>query len=162
MRFLERFADEIFATWPDARVIHMVRRASDWVVARSRRRPGGVGAQMREWAESAGLAVDNTDRYPDGYRVIQFESLQADPGATLAEVGAFIGEEVNEGMVDVLTGALGSTSASGLGGIAGRYVDGRVSRMLDELGYPPRHPAPNGLGVMAARMWFGPLGEISH
>lgn len=91
----ERYADPIFAVYPSARIIHMIRDPRDryasahtrWKVSR-----GGAGAATAMWLWSAGLARHNQTRYPDRYMVVRYETLAAQPEATLREICAFIGE----------------------------------------------------------------------
>ncbi len=91
----ERYADQIFAAYPNARILHMIRDPRDryasaltrWKVSR-----GGVGAGTALWLSSIGLARRNHRRYPDRYMILRYETLASQPEATLGEVCAFIGE----------------------------------------------------------------------
>ncbi len=116
----ERYIDDVFAVYPNARVIHMIRDPRDryasfrtgllsgtWLLrlgnnpgnrndpARIRRRygRGGVGAATAKWLASSALAKRNQRRYPDRYKVLCYENLVTHPEETLREVCAFIGEE---------------------------------------------------------------------
>lgn len=93
--FVERFADPIFESYPEARMIHMIRDPRDlWTAAmqHSRFRKGKVGWSTARWLHSAALARQNQARYARRYKVVQYERLMADPEETLREVCAFLGE----------------------------------------------------------------------
>jgi hypothetical protein len=91
----ERHADEIFAAYPTARILHMMRDPRDryasararWKVSR-----GGAGAAAAMWLWSARLAHRNQARHPDRYLVLRYESLASQPEETLRQICAFIGE----------------------------------------------------------------------
>lgn len=92
----ERYADAIFAAFPEARILHMVRDPRDryssaltrWKVSR-----GGVGAGSAIWLSSIKLAQQNQEKYPDQYKIIRYETLVNQPEETMREICAFIGEE---------------------------------------------------------------------
>jgi hypothetical protein len=102
--FIERFADPIFETFPSARMIHMVRdpRSRAGEAATERRRPGSVGWETARWLRSAELAQRNAARYPDGYRVIRYESLADEPVDTLRQLCGFLDERYLPAMGDAL------------------------------------------------------------
>lgn len=92
----ERYADEIFAAYPDARILHMMRDPRDRyasVIKRWKVRRGGIGAGTAMWIESARMAQENQQQYPDRYKVVRYETLVSDPEETMQEICAFIGEE---------------------------------------------------------------------
>lgn len=100
----ERYADEIMAAYPGARIIHLMRDPRDrfasslarWKVMR-----GGVGAGAAMWRNSSRLAERNHRRYPDRYLILRYEDLAARPEQTLREVCAFIGEEYSPAMLSM-------------------------------------------------------------
>jgi hypothetical protein len=103
--FVERFADPIFASYPSARMIHMIRdpRAPVDPGARiRRRRRGSLGWSTARWRHSAELAERNGTAYPDRYRVVRYEQLASRPEETVREVCAFLDEEY----VNLLTEAI--------------------------------------------------------
>ena len=151
MAFLEQFAEPIFDTWPEARMIHMVRLPGEWIPGAAQRKPGGVGSELTHWTTSAQLAVSNRAHHASRYLIVQYEELMADPTAILKAVGAFINEDVNQGMVDVLTGALPDPTSTGLGPAARRFIDDRSRSLLAALDYPsPPIARPQKL----ANLWF--------
>lgn len=156
---LEVFAEPIFATWPEARMIHMVRHPVDWVASGSQRLPGGVGRELARWSGSARLALYNSSRFGDRYLIIQFEALLSEPIPTLQDVTAFIGEETNFGMGQTLLAALPTEAPSSrLLPAARRFVEGASASLLGSLGYPPPEPGESTGGVMTrllAYLWFG-------
>jgi len=100
----ERYADEIMAAYPGARIIHMVRDPRDrfasslarWKVMR-----GGVGAGAAMWLSSARLAERNQARYPEQYLIVRYEDLAAQTVTTLQNICAFIGEEYSPAMLSM-------------------------------------------------------------
>lgn len=98
----ERYADPIFAAYPHARILHMIRDPRDryassltrWKVKR-----GGIGAGTAMWLDSANLALSNRQRHPNQYRIVRYETLVRRPEETLQEICAFIGEEYSDVML---------------------------------------------------------------
>jgi hypothetical protein len=93
--FIELRADEIFAAYPEARIIHMLRDPRDRYEAmlhKSHRR-GGLGVATARWCDSARLALRNRVKYPGRYQVVRYEAMVTDPQATLFETCAFLDEE---------------------------------------------------------------------
>ncbi len=91
----ERYADRVFAEFPDARVLQMMRDPRDrYASARKRfnQDTPKVGAFTARWLLAARNGRRNLERYPDNYRVVRYESLATDPENTLREVCDFIGE----------------------------------------------------------------------
>jgi hypothetical protein len=90
----EHFADRIFAEFPHASVIHMVRDPRDRY-ASVRRRNGQdlsrVGAATARWLDSARAARRNMRRHPGRYHVVRYEDLVCDPLRTARKVCAAIG-----------------------------------------------------------------------
>lgn len=92
----ERYAEPIFAAYPGAKILHMMRDPRDRfasVMARWKFRRGGVGAGIAMWLSSANLAEENRQRYPNQYKIIRYETLATKPEETLREICAFIHEE---------------------------------------------------------------------
>lgn len=98
----ERYADPIFAAYPYARILHMIRDPRDryasawtrWQVSR-----GGIGAGTAIWLDSVALAKRNQQQYPNRYRIVRYETLAEKPEETLREICAFIGEPYSEAML---------------------------------------------------------------
>lgn len=100
----ERYAEPIFESYPQARIIHMIRDPRDRFassLARWKVRRGGVGAGSAEWLASARLALHNQRRYPDRYKVIRYESIATNPDETIREVCDFIGEPFTPEMLNM-------------------------------------------------------------
>lgn len=97
----ERYADPIFAAYPGARILHMIRDPRDRyasVLKRWGERRGRVGAGTAMWLASVELAKQNHVRYPDQYMIVRYETLASRPTETLREICAFIDEEYVPGM----------------------------------------------------------------
>ncbi len=92
----EHFAEPVFAAYPGARILHMIRDPRDRyasVLARWKSRRGGVGAGTAMWLSSVSLAQVNRQRYPHQYKIIRYETLATKPEETLREICAFIDED---------------------------------------------------------------------
>jgi len=89
----EQYAPEIFAAFPDARMVHVLRDPRDRFASQKHHRNesrGGVGAGAALWRWSERLAVANGRRFGDRYRVIRYEDLVTDEEAVLEDVGRFL------------------------------------------------------------------------
>lgn len=89
----ERYADQIFESYPDAHILHMMRDPRDRfasVIVRWKTRRGGVGAGIAEWRTSADLAARNAAAYPDRYRVVRYEDLVRRPDEEVESICDFI------------------------------------------------------------------------
>jgi hypothetical protein len=94
---VEAYADPIFDAFPSARFIHMVGDPPRTV--RRKRAPGASGWAVGKWLTSMELAERNARQHGDGYLVVRHEGLLADEEATLRDVCAFLGEEVEPSML---------------------------------------------------------------
>lgn len=95
---VEQYADPIFAAYPTARMIHMVRDPRTRYGAISRRgraRLGKVGIETARWLDSIRLGEANQRRYPACYRLVRYETLLDQPTETLTALCRFLGEEVD-------------------------------------------------------------------
>ncbi len=120
----ERYADAIFAGYPDARILHMIRDPRDRyasVQTRWQSRFGGTGAGMAEWLSSAKLAKINTERYRDQYMVVRYEELATDPEAVVRTICEFIGESYDPAML-TMDGAAGFRDQGGNSSYGARPV----------------------------------------
>ncbi len=126
--YTERYLDDVFAVYPTAKVIHMVRDPRDrYASARKRWSSGrgGVGVGTAKWLASVRWANLNQQRYPSQYMVVRYETLAAHPEETLREVCAFIGEEYSPAMLS-MDGARGFRETGGNSSY-GRREAGRIS-----------------------------------
>jgi len=156
----ERYTERIFAAYPDARILHMMRDPRDRfasVIARWKVRRGGVGAGVAEWRTSARLATRNAAAYQGGYRIVRYEDLARDPEQELREICTFIDAEYHPSMLD-MEGApefrrqgsnssygprrVGSISTDSIGRYASvlsadeiRFIDRRLGSHMTGFGY---------------------------
>jgi len=107
---VERFAEIIFAAYPEAKMIHMVRDPRDRYAAalddmlrgKTARRPGWkAGWSVARWQYSARLAERNRRSFPDRYLVLRYEALLQDPARTLTAVCQFLGETFDPCMLEL-------------------------------------------------------------
>ncbi len=106
-RLLECYADPVFAAYPSARMLHMIRDPRDRyaaVIARPgyARRTVGVGTAW--WLCSVGLAKRNSKQYPDQYKIVRYETLVFQPEETMRDVCEFLNEDYVHRML-VMDGA---------------------------------------------------------
>ncbi len=98
----ERYAGPIVESYPEARILHMVRDPRDRfasVMARWKVRRGGAGAGTAEWLSSVKLAERNLRYHSGQYLIVRYEDLASAPESTLREVCAFIGEDYAPQMI---------------------------------------------------------------
>lgn len=137
----EHYAARVFAEFPDARIVHMIRDPRDRY-ASVRQRYGGSGARLGRgagrWIDSTEAGLRNADRWPDRYLLVRYEDLVADPEATVREVCRFIDEPYMPQML-----AMGETpehrdrSNSSFGDIAPGTISTKgVGRFREVLGPP--------------------------
>jgi hypothetical protein len=135
--FVERYAEPIFASYPSARMIHMVRDPR-FAPAGGRRRPGATGWETARWRESASLAAANGRRFPAGYLVVRYEGFAADPEATVREVCAFLDEPVLPEMRERLGEVRFDDAAIRPRVSRSAFIDRYAVPELPALGYPKR------------------------
>jgi hypothetical protein len=100
----EHYAARVFAEFPDARIIHMVRDPRDRyasVSRRHRRNVSRVAAATGRWLISTRAARRNQNRHPDNYLIVRYEDLARHPEATMRRVCAFIGEAYSPDMLSM-------------------------------------------------------------
>lgn len=101
---IERYAGPIFAAYPGAKMIHMVRDPRDRYAGslalwpKGKGRAGGAAAR---WLYSSWLARRNLRRYPGRYMLVRFESMVTQPEATLRSVCEFLDEEYIPAMLNM-------------------------------------------------------------
>jgi hypothetical protein len=93
---IERFADDVLAAYPGAKIVHLIRDPRDRFAALRQARPGrssGLCRSTATWLSSASIAERNARRYPDNYRVLRYETLVAKPSQTISALCGVLGEE---------------------------------------------------------------------
>jgi hypothetical protein len=104
---IERYVDQLFAAYPGAKVIHMVRDPRDRYEASLGLWPDGkgrAGGATARWNYSVRLAERHLRRHPRDYLVVRFEDLVRHPEDTLREVCGFLGESFVSSML-MMSGA---------------------------------------------------------
>ena len=129
----EAFADQILAAYPSARMIHLVRDPRSLYGANRRR--GKTGWDTARWLYSADLATRNQRRYPDRYQILRYESFVARPEESLGDVALFVGEHVEDTMLEVLATSNLQAATSSTPAAANQAVERSVAETLGTLGY---------------------------
>jgi hypothetical protein len=104
---IERYVDQLFAAYPGAKVIHMVRDPRDRYEASLGLWPDGkgrAGGATARWNYSVRLAERHLRRHPRDYLVVRFEDLIRRPEGTLRAVCGFLGESFVSSML-MMSGA---------------------------------------------------------
>lgn len=99
---IERYADQVIAAYPAAKIIHMIRDPRDRYQASLALWPNGkgrAGGAVARWLYSVNLAQRNLQKYPDHYKIVQYETLVRQPEKTLQEICHFIGETYDPEML---------------------------------------------------------------
>jgi hypothetical protein len=135
--YTERFVREVFAGFPSAQILHIIRDPRDRYASVVRRWKGGkgrVGAATATWVASIALAERNRARYPGRYMIVRYESLATQPEETLQEICSFIGEAYSPAMLQMNSAATfrdaGGNSSYGKRE-AGRVTANSVGRFRD-------------------------------
>ena len=100
----DRFADQILAAYPQARILHIIRDPRDrYASSRTRWQSmkGLAGAATAMWLSSVNRAQRNQRKHPDRYLIVRYESLTSQPEATLRRICSFIGEEYSTQMLEM-------------------------------------------------------------
>jgi hypothetical protein len=164
--FVERFADPIFAAFPSARMVHMVRDPRHRPSTGGGRR-GARGAKLgwetAMWLRSAELATRNQRRYPDGYLVVRYEAYSARPAEVAEAVCSFVGERFVAPMAQVVAGlcfdgddaswASPAGSARALSPADVRFVDRYAGQQLARFGYARTRPGLGGRDRLGLANW---------
>ncbi|MEM8961412.1 MAG: sulfotransferase [Acidobacteriota bacterium] len=99
----EKYADYVFAQWPDARMLHVMRDPRDNFGSYKRfrikhhphRRAVAADSFARRWRESERLARRNLTRFGSRYRILRYEDLVHDPATRLGELADFFGIDLD-------------------------------------------------------------------
>lgn len=99
---IERYADQVLAAYPGARIIQMVRDPRDRYEASLALWPQGklrAGGAVARWRYSVRLAERNVDRYPGRALIVRYETMVSRPEETLHQVCDFLGEAYDPAML---------------------------------------------------------------
>jgi hypothetical protein len=95
---VEYYTELIFAAYPTAKMIHMIRDPRDRYVAQvatrsSREWRRNIAIVTGRWLYSVGLARRNQKRYPNRHKVVRYETLVSQLQGTIRDVCAFLNED---------------------------------------------------------------------
>ena len=98
---IESRADLIFAAYPTAKMIHLIRDPRDRyeAIKSPSRLKRGAGLATAEWLRSVRLAKRNQRHYPQRYKIVRYETMVSQPEQTLREVCAFLDEDYTPAMI---------------------------------------------------------------
>jgi hypothetical protein len=102
---LERRAALLLKAFPQAQIIHMLRRPWERMsvaAPRGVRTPLKAGSEGARWLRSVALSRANSRLAPERYLVLRYEELVGQPEATLRQVAAFLGEDYDAAMLAAL------------------------------------------------------------
>lgn len=136
LAFVERYAEPIFADFPHAKMIHMVRDPRTRHQAASRRarhRKGKLGWSTALWLNSVSLMKRNVARYPDGYMVVRYEALMARPKQVWQAVCAFLGESAAPCVA--ARGSADTEATGALPVVERAFLHAQAGREMRALGY---------------------------
>jgi hypothetical protein len=100
--YIERFSEDIFNEYPDAKFIHMLRDPRDRyasVKKRYKNDRGRAGGAAGKWWYSLLLAKRNVNKHPKNYTIVTYEELVQQPEKTLLKVCEFIEEDYSPQML---------------------------------------------------------------
>lgn len=137
---IERFAPSIFAAYPHATFIHMIRDPRQRAANRSQL--GRIGWETGKWITSAHLAIRNQTTYPGNYQIVRFENLAADPAAVLHSVCRLAGLVYTAEMLAEWRQSLPVMSTDNA---PIRFIERYAGKQLDSFGYSSSPQAENGL-----------------
>lgn len=93
---IERYADQVFAAYPDAKIIHMIRDPRDRYASSQAHFPNGKarsGGAVARWIYTIYLAKRNLSKYPNRYMIAMFEDMVYKTEQTIRNVCNFLGEK---------------------------------------------------------------------
>jgi hypothetical protein len=162
LKFVERFADPIFSSFPTARMIHLIRDPRSRIGGGTgARRPGAVGWETAAWLRSAQLAERNLRRYADRYLVLRYETFAADPERTIDIVARFVGEAVAPPMRHALATISFDQAGAGDEALGRAFIDRYAGRALVALGYPNVRTSLAPGERMAFELFDRPVNRLS-
>lgn len=89
----ERFASQIYAWWPDAKIVHTIRDPRDnFASYHQKHMEWSAESFAMNWMQSTQAGLKNHDRYgSERYLLLRFEDLTSKPEAKLSELCHFLG-----------------------------------------------------------------------
>ena len=101
---VERYADQIFEAYPDAKILHMIRDPRDRYAGSLALWPNGkarAGGAVARWIYTTILAGHNLKKYHGQYMTVKFEDMVYETEKTIRRVCEFLGEEFYPEMLDM-------------------------------------------------------------
>jgi hypothetical protein len=146
---IERYADRLFAAYPDLRIVHMLRDPRDRYEASLAAWPDGrgrAGGATARWRYSTKLAARHERTHAGRYLIVRFEDLVREPLATVQEVCRFLGAPFVPAMMSMPEAPT----------LRAKLQDGTISTSPDRL------LSTEALGRFRGRIPEGELAFIQH
>lgn len=161
---VEAFADPIFAAYPDAKMIHMVRdpraRTAEVNIGASRNRSAKLGWEAAAWRNSIALAQRNSEQYSSQYKILDYDLLLCKPKETMKVVCDFLDEQYVPEMLTALLFSENGNRHAKAAAITNREIalmQLSVNKEMQQFNYTPRslHLSPGD--YIALSVLDGPL-----
>ncbi|HUP76695.1 MAG TPA: sulfotransferase [Acidimicrobiales bacterium] len=158
---VEAFAEPIFETFPDARIVHMIRDPRDRVGFRRFTKRGRAGWETAKWLYSAQLARDNERRHSGRYRIVRYEQLVADPESTMREICGFAELALTPPMIVALGTIANDHALVPIETKRRSFVERHTSEALADLGYSSLPSGRRGGRALTAQLPLDQLGAVA-
>ena len=89
----ERYAEQIYTWWPQARCIHIVRDPRDNFLSYHQKHAGwNARVFAQNWVDSTGAGLENRAHYgTENYMIVRYEDLVQKPNETLSDICNYLG-----------------------------------------------------------------------
>lgn len=163
----ERHADVIFASFPGARIVHVLRDPRDRHLSVMSHRGGkraGLFGTTAVWVDSERRATRNSARYGSRYLVLRYEDLVDDPVSALTAACDLVGVRFAPSLLDESHGTPVHSRSVGRFETNMTAVETSTIERLARTGMGRRHYEPEGPEMSwpeaaAVNLGFVPLGR---
>ena len=156
------FLDDLFTTFPDMRVLHLVRDGRDVVASLMGLPEYDLHRAAGQWVRYVQAAQSFGARRPGQYLEVRYEDLISQPGATIERVAGFLSLNVDERMLrhHELTVRLGDVERlAHHAGVRKPIYSTAVGRWRKDLSAAQVAEIEHVVGPTLARLSYGGTGE---